>query len=201
MTDYTTTEEQIFNAARDVFHEKGLGGARMQEIARRAGINQSMLHYYFRSKAQLFEVVFEKAIGEAMPPLLLILRSDLPLLEKIETFIDSYLAMLGRSPHLPGFILEELRRNPDRLKQIAGQRAEGVFSVFASQVETAVAQGKIKSITPEHLFSNMLSLCIFPFVARPMLQTVMGVNDDGYDQMINERREVVTSFILNALKP
>ncbi|NND71758.1 MAG: TetR/AcrR family transcriptional regulator [Rhodothermales bacterium] len=201
MNNETTTEDQIFEAARSVFHEQGLGGARMQEIARRAGINQSMLHYYFRSKAKLFDAVFEKAIGEALPPVLTILRSDTPLLEKISLFVASYLGMLGRNPHLPGFILEELRRSPDRIREIVGQRAEGVFSVFKSQVESAVASGEIRPIAAEHLFANMLSLCVFPFVARPMLQTVMGLEDDGYDIILEERTNVVTSFIFNAVKP
>ncbi len=197
----STTEDLIFDAARSVFEEQGLGGSRMQEIARRAGINQSMLHYYFRTKAQLFDAVFEKAMAEALPPVLAILRSDTPLLDKIEKFVESYLTMLAHNPHLPGFILEELRRNPQRLRDIAGKQTTGVFSVFASQVEESVANKIIRPIAAEHLFANMLSLCVFPYVARPMLQTVVGFTDDDYTRMLAERKVQVTRFILDALKP
>ncbi|MDZ7635635.1 MAG: helix-turn-helix domain-containing protein [Bacteroidales bacterium] len=52
------TKEKIFLAASEIFEEKGHSGARMQEIADRAGINKALLHYYFRSKDQLFKAVF-----------------------------------------------------------------------------------------------------------------------------------------------
>ena len=58
------TEERIFDAATDVFTEKGMDGARMQDIANHAGINKSLLHYYYRSKDRLFDAVFEKIAGK-----------------------------------------------------------------------------------------------------------------------------------------
>ena len=53
------TEERIFEAATDVFLDKGMDGARMQDIANHAGINKALLHYYFRTKDHLFNAVFE----------------------------------------------------------------------------------------------------------------------------------------------
>ena len=58
------TEEKIFDAATDVFVEKGMDGARMQDIANHAGINKALLHYYFRTKDQLFNAVFEMIAGK-----------------------------------------------------------------------------------------------------------------------------------------
>src|SRR5262245_51487236 len=52
------TEERIITAARKVFLSKGLAGARMQDIADEAGINKALLHYYFRSKEKLFDMIF-----------------------------------------------------------------------------------------------------------------------------------------------
>jgi len=54
------TEDKIFESATDVFLEKGMDGARMQVIADHAGINKSLLHYYYRTKDHLFNAVFEK---------------------------------------------------------------------------------------------------------------------------------------------
>jgi len=51
---------RILDAAREVFVERGLDGARMQDIADKAGINKALLHYYFRNKEKLFELILKK---------------------------------------------------------------------------------------------------------------------------------------------
>ncbi|HNA17232.1 MAG TPA: helix-turn-helix domain-containing protein, partial [Ferruginibacter sp.] len=54
------TEQKILESARNVFIQKGLAGARMQDIADHAGVNKALLHYYFTSKDKLFNIVFEQ---------------------------------------------------------------------------------------------------------------------------------------------
>ena len=89
-----STETQILNAARDVFYRKGLAGARMQEIADEAGINKAMLHYYFRSKDQLFEAIFKEGAMKIFPKISEYLQADLPLFEKITNFVENYIPLL-----------------------------------------------------------------------------------------------------------
>ena len=67
--DSEKTEIEILNAAKEVFQQKGMAGARMQEIADRAHINKTLLHYYFRSKQLLFEAVFKSAFKLLAPQL------------------------------------------------------------------------------------------------------------------------------------
>lgn len=201
MTQDRNTEDIIFEAAREVFHEQGYEGARMQEIARRAGINQSMLHYYFRTKDKLFEAVFQRAALAVVPPVIAILKSDLPLLEKIERLVHGYIDLIVANPHVPAFILQELRRNPEGLRQMVGLHTQGVFDKVSGQVHAAVAAGEIRPIEPEQLFANVMSLVVFPFIARPMLQTVFGCDDAAYAALLDARKHGVTGFILNALVP
>ena len=68
------TEDKIFEAATIVFEEKGLAGARMQNIADRAGINKALLHYYFRTKDHLFEAVFTALAKKMFAKILSYLR-------------------------------------------------------------------------------------------------------------------------------
>lgn len=196
-----SSEEKIFVAAREIFYKQGYDGARMQEIARKAGINQSMLHYYFRTKEKLFDAVFRAAAAEALFKVFSILDADIPLLEKIERFVHAYIDTIADNPHIPAFVLQELRRNPDRLKSIVGEGARSHLTLLQRQVADAVEAGEIRPITPGHLIANMLALSVFPFIARPMLETGLGMDPDGYDDFLAERKAVVTRFILNALKP
>jgi len=194
-------EERIFSAARDVFFEQGFDGARMQEIARRAGINQSMLHYYYRTKDKLFDAVFQFAARQALGKVFAVLDADLPLLEKIERFVHTYVDMIFANPHIPAFILQELRRNPDRLQSFVSSNAREHLSILQRQIAEAVERGQISPIRPEHLMANMFALSVFPFVARPMLQGALGLTKAEYDELLLERKTEVTRFVLNGLRP
>ncbi len=195
------TEQRIFEAATAVFHERGFHGARMQEIARRAGINQSMLHYYFRSKDGLFEAVFRATAEEVVGPVLEVLSADLPLFDKLDRFVEVYIDQVSANPHAPGFLLEELNHHPDHLRRFAGDRGKNVFEKLSEEVREAVVRGEIRPITPEDLFANLVALCMFPFIARPILQTVTGLDDAAYRDFLQQRKREVRRFIHHALKP
>lgn len=195
------TEQRIFEAAQTVFHEQGFDGARMADIARRAEINQSMLHYYFRSKEQLFDAVFQKAAQEVLPPVLAILREDTPLLEKLDRFVRGYVARVAANPHLPAFVIQELRRNPDGLRRMVGATTDGVFARFREDVSLAVAQNVIRPVDPDHLIANVMAMCLFPFIARPMLQTGLGADDVAYERFLADRAGQVIDFVREALRP
>lgn len=193
------TEERIFEAARAVFHEQGYDGARMQAIADRAGINKSMLHYYYRSKDKLFEGVFRASLMQVIAPAITVLNADLPLRDKIERFVHSYIDQLVAHPHVPAFVLHELRRHPDRLKQFAGEHARHLFTGLAAEVHAAAGRGEIRPVPPEHLLVNLVSLCVFPFIARPMVEAVLGFEAEAYAAFIQDRKQAVTDFMLSAL--
>jgi TetR/AcrR family transcriptional regulator len=106
------TEEKILAAARAVFMEKGMDGARMQDIADRAGINKALLHYYFRNKDKLFEMIFQDAMGRFMPRLADVIIADVDFFVKIEKMVSMYMDMLAQNPYLPQFVLNEVNRQP-----------------------------------------------------------------------------------------
>lgn len=201
MTRDQDTERRIFEAAQAAFHEQGFDGARMADIARRAAINQSMLHYYFRSKDLLFEAVFRKAAAEVLGRAIGVLNEDLPLYEKLDRFVTNYITAVAANPHVPAFVIQELRRNPDLLRRMVGDVASGAFSRFRTEVDEATGRGVISPVAPEHLITSVLAMCIFPFIARPMLQVGLGTTDPEFDAFLAERVTHVTAFIRNALRP
>ena len=112
------TEEKIFEAATDVFVEKGMDGARMQDIASLAGINKALLHYYFRTKDQLFNAVFEMIARKILKKFAPVFDENLSLEAKIRFFFREHIAFLQENPKLPAFILNEVNRNPARIKKL-----------------------------------------------------------------------------------
>jgi TetR/AcrR family transcriptional regulator len=197
--DYNT-EKRILEAARKVFHVKGLAGARMQEIADEAKINKAMLNYYYRSKDKLFESVFKEAAQNFFPKVFQMINSDLPLFEKIESFVDGYLTFLQKNMCVPGFIINELAQNPQRLKEFFIEHEIKPPAAFLKQISDATDAGEIIPIDPTALVLNILSLCIFPVVAKPIIETVFNLSEEQYSCMIEARKKLVAQFIINAIK-
>lgn len=195
----STTELAILEAARKVFILNGYDGARMQEIANEAGINKALLHYYFRSKDKLFEAVFIEAFVKLVPAILIVLNSKLSLFDKIRDFVEVYLEALNQNPHIPIFILHELSHNEERLSRIV--RSAGLNpTIFIQQVKDEITAGNIIPIDPRQLIVNMLALCIFPFVGRPILKTVLfNQSEQEFRDFIQTRKAVVPSFIISAI--
>lgn len=199
MTDKQETEEQIFEAARKVFQRDGYYGARMQDIADEASINKSMLHYYFRSKDKLFQEVYQKEMGKFMPVILDLLNSDEPLDEKIEDIIDAYYGHWNRNPKLIPFIIIEMNLNPERFKDFIKEKKRNFPTKFDEQIKEAVEKGKIMPIAPEQLLVSIVGLTLFPFIGKTMISTLFGFDEGGYQQFMTDRKELLPTFILNAI--
>jgi AcrR family transcriptional regulator len=194
------TELKILEAAKKVFTLKGMGGARMQEIADEAGINKALLHYYYRSKDKLFEAVFKDAFLKMVPNIVNLLTQDMPLFDKIELFVDKYIDLFLENPFIPGFVIQELSQNPQRIvKLISGTGIQP--QAFIKQIDEEIKKGRIKPLNPQHLIVNLLALCIFPFVAAPILKgLIFGQDDKIYAEFIQQRKTEIPQFIINSIK-
>ncbi|HYM22678.1 MAG TPA: TetR family transcriptional regulator [Vicinamibacterales bacterium] len=203
------TEARILEAARIVFLRRGTAGARMQEIAAEAGVNQALLHYYFRSKDHLAKATFARAASQLLPAVIQILAGDEELEAKVARIIQVELDHLSRAPYLPGYILSEINHHPDRVPELIGALSglspevirPRVVSTLRRQLDERIAAGRIRPIAPDQFIVNLMSLCIFPFAARPMLSALLGIDDAGFARFIARRRDDLTAFFLGALRP
>jgi len=198
-TKKDSTEDKILEAAKNVFVAKGMEGARMQEIADEAGINKALLHYYFRSKERLFEAIFVEIIKFAFPKITRIAQSEEPIINKIEQVIDAYIDLLIKHPFIPGFIIKELNRDPSGLFKMVVKFGLNPQVIF-DQIQLAMDRGEIIQMPPRHLAANILSMCIFPFAARPIISFVMFKDDQkALEAFYFERADVIKQFVVNAI--
>lgn len=195
----TDTEQRILNAAVKVFMVRGKAGTTMQDIAGEAGINRSLLHYYFRSKDRLFDKVFENLLKSVFPMLASILLSDLTLLKKIELLTEKYVDLLKDKPYLPFFILQEITRNPERMMSminIAGTDRINAIEALGKQL----SDEGISVADPRHFIANFIGMVIFPFVARPLfIRLGFDNNREAYDHFLEERKSEIPRFFRMAM--
>ena len=194
------TETKILDAAKKIFIQKGLEGARMQEIADEAKINKSLLHYYFRSKERLFSAVFKFAISRFIPKIEKIFDSKMGISAKIELIVEQYISLLLKNQFVPIFILHEINRHPDRLVELI--TSEGIKpKLIITQIDEEIKKGNLKPISAQNLILNVISLCIFPFAARPLIQRLFFENNrKAFNDLMVSRKKEVSEFIIHAIK-
>ena len=194
------TETEILIAAKEIFQQKGMAGARMQEIADKAKINKALLHYYYRSKQLLFEAVFKSAFSLLAPQLNKVLNDDSDLFEKKRKFTQNYVSFVIKHPYLPNFVIQELNKNPEFVQKLRSEKNFPSIEKFKLQVSDAINQGIIKPIEAEQLFINIISLNIFPFIGEPLLMALVNVDKESYNILLENRKTEVAEFIINSIK-
>jgi TetR/AcrR family transcriptional regulator len=198
------TEKAIIEAAGKVFTRKGFAAARMDDIAKEAGMNRALLHYYFRSKEKMFDLIFDLRVREFFSGLGLIISSEKNLEEKIRAIVEHEITILSAHPDLPIFILQELTQNPQRFfehAQKARAHPSALQKKFAVDVKQQIKKKKIKNIDASQLLMNIMSMSIYPFIAKPILKTILETDEAGFYKIMQKRKTEVTEFILSAIKP
>lgn len=203
------TEQRILDAAHTVFLRRGTAGARMQEIADEADVNKALLHYYFRSKSRLAEAVFQRIAVELFPNVIQLLGSDTPIREKVERVVALELDLLSRSPFVPAYLISEMSQQPERVQQFLGaaigQTVDGIgsriFGKLDRQLKDEARAGTMRPIAVEQFVVNLISLCIFPFAARPLISAFLRLDDRAFKRFIARRKRELPAFFLAALRP
>ncbi len=196
------TEHQILVAARKVFTRKGYAAARMEDIAKEAGINRALLHYYFRSKDRLFEMVFDENIRKFYGSFIGILTADAPIDIRIRNLVSAEIDMLLHNQDLPLFVLNEITRNPELLSTRINLLPLREFKqVFVRVITEEAAKGNIRQINPLHVLLHLMSLCVFPFVGRPMFVAISSATPEQFEAIMEERKQLIAETLIQLIKP
>jgi AcrR family transcriptional regulator len=199
------TEQIILEAAEAEFLEKGYGNAKMMAIARRADVSHSMLHYYFRSKENLFKTIFHRKIQMLSQLFEGVRGGELPFEETVRLFIEGQFDFVAQNPRMPRFVLNEIITNPENLAlvmDVVRPKIEEIFSNLSKLFDDGIACGAIRPILFRDFIMNVVSLNISTFVSLPVIEKILpGMDAKAKEAYLNERRESNVQFILNALRP
>jgi len=195
------TEEKIFDAATDVFLDKGMDGARMQDIASHAGINKALLHYYYRTKDQLFNAVFEMIARKVLKKFAPVFEDNLSLEEKIRFFFKEHITFLQENPKLPAFVLNEINRNPARIKKLLKNvHFENLWQKLYEQHKSELGKYNITEDALPQLMVSIAALSVFPFVARGLIEGIFDKVGVDFNKYIEQRKEFAAQFVIRAIR-
>lgn len=198
-------EHKIIDAARTLFYEKGYMGTTVRDIAKKAGVNLALLHYYFRTKDNIFKIVFEKAFTLLFNKLNRALVSEKNIFEKIELMVDSYVSVGLKYPQLPPFIMNELAVNTELMLSIINNHKDKSvlntnFERFYLEIKDAIDHKVIKAIEPNSICTDIQALSLYPFIAKNCLLHSVFSDDKAYNKMLKNRVKHVTDTIVNNIK-
>lgn len=200
--DNPDVKQRILHVAGELFIKNGYNNTSVRDIANASGTNVAMVNYYFKSKYNLFEIIFEEALNVLMKRVSKIVYSDKPFFEVVASWIDSYYETLLEYPQIPIFILNEINQNPERLtERVRKYDPYNIFLKISIRIEAEVSKGTIRETPSLDFLLNILSLCIFPFMFGGMATKVAGKTQGEYDQVLEDHKAYVISFVINALKP
>ena len=198
------TEAAILEAAHTVFVRKGTSGANLKDIAQEADVNQALLHYYFRDKQTLADTVFQQVASEFIPRIQETFTAEQPVEDKVETIVERYFELLRDKPYLPVYIVGELNQNPEEMKERIRSMGLAPFENLDrldEQLREKSEAGEFRPISSEEFIVNLLSLCIFPFIGRPLIEAMFDMDEEAFDRFVEERKKTLPSLFLNSLRP
>ena len=194
-------EKKIIDAARELFYEKGYMGTTVRDIAGRAEVNLALLHYYFRTKDNIFKVVFDEAFSLLFGKLNKALTSDKTIFEKIELMVAGYVTTGMKYPRLTSFVMTELSINRELMLSLLNTHKDKSmlnknFERFYAEIEKAIESKMIKEITPGNICTDIQALSLYPFIAKNCLLHSVFSDEKAYNKMMKERIKHISSLII-----
>lgn len=198
----SATKHKIFTSARDLFVRKGYDATSIREIASVSEANVAMVNYYFESKYNLFEEVFEDSLEMLTSEVFKIFKADLSIFELIEAWVSTYYEILLKHPEIPIFVLREISQNPERLTTgLKSKKPYEIFLQLSARINEEVEKGTICKTPPLDFLLNVLSLCIFPFMFGQLATNSVSRTNSDYREVLMNHKRYVIDFIKKALKP
>lgn len=196
-----STEAKIKEAATLVFRSKGFSGCTSREIAKAAGMNVALVNYYFRSKSQLFQVIFKTAMEDFIVSMINAFGSEKSLEDKMRVVIEKEYEFLLTHPELPAFIINEMNREDgctiDHATFFEKIAETGVFQ----ECMKAQEEGRMRKIDLLSVTLLIMSNCQYPIMAKCLLQGIHSISEEQYAENLVLHKKHVTDMLVNYLFP
>ena len=185
------TQELIKETAKNLFFVQGRFDATTQEIADEAGVNRTLINYYFRSRDNLVQIVFDEAHKVEKEKSKIIMRSELPFKEKITHFIEGSLQTSLQYPYLETYIVSQINKGTCHKRDVEKEDLQ----IFYRDIKKEMELGNIEKMEPIQFIINMISLLIFPSAIRPLFMENMMIDDKEFDRLIADRKDIILKLL------
>lgn len=199
----TNTGQAIFKAAEELFLEQGFEQTTTKQIAQRAGCNQALLHYYYRTKDNLFVQIFEEKVKFIATHFLDINSTAQTLEERISQMVELHFELFRKNPRLVPFLLKEVLSDPVRVAPILDKIKQYMVKIFGKIDEALheeIEKGAARPVSTLNVILTLVSLDMAPFIIAPVLQRVLDLTDEQLDEQLDKRKPEVVEILLRQIR-
>ena len=199
----TNTGQAIFKAAEELFLEQGFEQTTTKQIAQRAGCNQALLHYYYRTKDNLFVQIFEEKAKFIATHFLDINLTAQTLEERISQMVELHFELFRKNPRLVPFLLKEVLSDPVRVAPILDKIKQYMVKIFGKIDEALheeIEKGAARPVSTLNVILTLVSLDMAPFIIAPVLQRVLDLTDEQLDEQLDKRKPEVVEILLRQIR-
>lgn len=196
-------EKQILLAAKELFLLNGYDAVSTTQVARKAGCNQALVHYYYRTKQNLFKIIFQEEIEKMFKRLIEIPQDDISIEEFISKVIDTQLEFMKENKDVPLFLLGELRNNSEILELLPenySYYSNEILGKMRTFIKMKQSKGELQEVIVEDLLVDILSLNMFPIMTQSFFLKVWGMNPQEQNTFLEKRKEHIKKVILASIK-
>ncbi len=198
-------EQLILETAERLFLEKGFAMTSTTEIAKAVGCNQALVHYYFRTKDNLFNVIFEQKFREFFQGTFEFkAQGAVSFQEKLKFIIESHYDILLKNPGIPFLILNELSRRPEQiqiLKEKLQSFVEQIFSELSNDLKTEIENKRVRDVSLIDIIFSIISLNVALFIMMPVVESVLQLDENKKRELLLHRKKENVEFVLNSIRP
>lgn len=199
----TNTGQAILKAAEELFLEQGFEQTTTKQIAQRAGCNQALLHYYYRTKDNLFVQIFEEKVKFIATHFLDINLTAQTLEERISQMVELHFELFRKNPRLVPFLLKEVLSDPVRVAPILDkikQYMVKIFGIIDEALHEEIEKGAARPVSTLNVILTLVSLDMAPFIIAPVLQRVLDLTDEQLDEQLDKRKPEVVEILLRQIR-
>ncbi len=199
MPNTNNRREEILQIALSEFTREGYSGARLQSMADKTGVTKAMIHYYFKTKENLFRETFQVVCQNLIADLFSPLEDKKPLFTKIDAFVDKVIKRFSRNPKQAHFLVSELNRHGEITLDVFNKNYKCDLTVLDQQIKEASGNYQIAPVTSDQLIANILSLAVFSSSERAFLKAALNKNEQEFESFLQKRNEIIKDTIMNWL--
>jgi TetR/AcrR family transcriptional regulator len=193
-----STVKRIVVAARKVFAQRGLAGARMDEIARVAGVNKALPYYYFRDKEELHRFVLETMIAQISGQMesAAVRAMDPP--ERVKALVNLTFDFVMRNPAYPRLIQREMMADRRSLHWMVVAHHRPLHQRAVKTIREGIARGQFRAVDPDQIVFTIFGMIMYYFATGQLASQIWN-RDIWNPKNVEQRRSSVLDFLEHGL--
>ncbi len=198
-----SAKQKILDSGLQEFAAYGYEGARVDRIARKAHINKAMIFYYFSSKRNLYHTVIKDVLLDFIPRVQRVVKEARTPERLFEILPALYIRYFSTKKDVVKMIGREMIHSPQNItpliREIFAGFPDAPSQMLPRTIQEWHSKGLIAESDPVQFVFNIIPLCLFPFIAQPMVEAILNIRISNDKDFLEKRIQSISHLLKRGL--